>query len=59
MLHLAFGTRATSSPPPLAGEGQGGGMQEDSCKLTPSPSLPRKRGRVLTEFAALSVGLVQ
>jgi hypothetical protein len=28
-------------------------MQQDSCKLTPSPTLPRKRGREHTEFAAL------
>ena len=34
-----------ASPPPLAGEGQGGGEHWHSCKLTPSPPLPRKRGR--------------
>src|SRR6516162_10214495 len=54
---------ARGSPPPPAGEGQGGGTQQDSCKLTPSPTLPRKRGRERTEsldrqrteFAARSV----
>src|SRR5215831_5899512 len=54
---------ATGSPPPPAGEGQGGGTQEDWCRLTPSPTLPRKRGRERTEsldrkraeFAARSV----
>jgi hypothetical protein len=45
--------RATASPPPLAGEGQGGGMQKERAfALTPSPPLPRKRGREQTEFAA-------
>jgi 5-oxoprolinase (ATP-hydrolysing) len=39
---------ATTSPPPLAGEGQGEGMHEDSCKPTLSPPLPRKRGREQT-----------
>jgi hypothetical protein len=44
---------ATSSPPPLAGEGQGGGAQYDTAfQQTPSPTLPRKRGRGRTEFAA-------
>src|SRR5215472_11051274 len=36
------------------GEGQGGGMQQGSCvRATPSPTLPRKRGRGQTESAAL------
>ncbi len=35
------------SPPPLAGEGQGGGQEADSASAAspPSPALPRKRGR--------------
>src|SRR5262245_4163543 len=38
--------RATASPPPLAGEGQGGGLQGPSAQSSaPSPPLPRKRGR--------------
>ncbi len=41
-----------ASPPPLAGEGQGGGTRKDSRKLTPSPPLPRKRERGQTELAA-------
>ncbi len=36
---------ATTSPLPLAGEGQGGGTHEDSSETSPSPTLPRKRGR--------------
>src|SRR6516164_696001 len=36
---------ASASPPPLAGEGQGGGMHQDSRGHSPSPTLPRKRGR--------------
>src|SRR5262245_66391989 len=49
---------ATASPPPLAGEGQGGGMQYGSSfplappQPSPSPTLPRKRGREHTERAA-------
>jgi hypothetical protein len=39
-------------PPPLAGEGQGGGTHQDSCQPAPSPTLPRKRGRERTELAA-------
>src|SRR5262249_56092694 len=36
---------ATASPPPLAGEGQEGGTQnEQEVAVTPSPPLPRKRG---------------
>src|SRR5262245_57424846 len=36
---------ATSFPPPLAGEGKGGGTQYDRAfPSTPSPPLPRKRG---------------
>jgi 5-oxoprolinase (ATP-hydrolysing) len=37
-----------ASPPPLAGEGQGGGMRQDLRQPTPSPPLPRKRGREQT-----------
>jgi 5-oxoprolinase (ATP-hydrolysing) len=36
---------APASPPPLAGEGQGGGMHQDLRQGSPSPPLPRKRGR--------------
>jgi isoleucyl-tRNA synthetase len=37
---------ATTSPPPLAGEGQGGGLQQSSTAIaSPSPPLPRTRGR--------------
>ena len=39
-------------PSPPAGEGQGGGMRQDSCAPTLSPTLPRKRGRECTAFAA-------
>ena len=39
-------------PPPLAGEGQGGGRHKDSCNLPPSPPLPRTRGREQTEQTA-------
>ena len=43
---------ATSSPPPLAGEGQGGGAKDDGAfSATPSPPLPRTRGREQTELA--------
>jgi protein ImuB len=38
-------------------EGQGEGMHEDSCQLTLSPPLPRKRGREQTGFAAIVVPL--
>jgi 4-diphosphocytidyl-2-C-methyl-D-erythritol kinase len=35
----------------------GGGPHQDSCKFTPSPTLPRKRGREQTEFmASLAAG---
>ena len=37
-----------ASPPPLAGEGQGGGIHEVSRQLPPTPPLPRKRGREQT-----------
>src|SRR5262249_42555183 len=37
--------RATPSPPPLAGEGQGGGIHDELRKVAPTPTLPRKRGR--------------
>jgi acetate---CoA ligase (ADP-forming) len=47
--------RATSSPPPLAGEGQGGGQQVRDAPSTPSPPLPRKRGREQAESAATAV----
>jgi 5-oxoprolinase (ATP-hydrolysing) len=42
---FSSGGRAPASPPPLAGEGQGGGMQHDVREHSPSPPLPRKRGR--------------
>ena len=32
-----------ASPPPLAGEGQGGGMHQGSCQPTPSPPLPQRK----------------
>jgi drug/metabolite transporter (DMT)-like permease len=39
--------------PPLAGEGQGGGTQYDRAfQVTPSPPLPRLRGREQTELVA-------
>ena len=41
----AGGRAAPASPPPLAGEGQGGGGYDDSGDHAPSPPLPRKRGR--------------
>ena len=44
------GKAAPASPPPFTGEGQGGGMQKGSrVRATPSPTLPRKRGREHTE----------
>jgi 4-diphosphocytidyl-2-C-methyl-D-erythritol kinase len=48
---------ALALPPPLAGEvaersAAEEGPHEGSCKLTPSPILPRKRWREQTEFAA-------
>ena len=46
---------ATSSPLPLAGEGQGGGMRVPNVVGAPSPPLPRKRGREQAEFAATAV----
>ncbi len=36
---------ATASPLPLAGEGQGGGAANLARDASPSPTLPRKRGR--------------
>jgi hypothetical protein len=36
----------------VGGGGRGGGTQQGSCKLTPSPTLPRKRERERTEIAA-------
>ncbi len=42
---------ASPSPPPLAREGQGGGLHGDSRKPTPSPPLPRIRGREQTAVA--------
>ena len=41
----ADGRAAPASPPPLAGEGQGGGGHDDSGDHAPSAPLPRKRGR--------------
>src|SRR5262249_15933184 len=47
---VRFRNSATWSPPPLAGEGQGGGMRYGRVfPLTPSPPLPRKREREQTE----------
>src|SRR5262249_62225087 len=51
-LAASRGGAAPASPPPFTGEGQGGGIQQDSCVLTPSPTLPRRRERGLTEIAA-------
>src|SRR5262245_41544788 len=45
--------RAPASPPPLAGEGQG--MHARTPLFTPSPPLPRKRGREQTSSAAMAV----
>jgi acyl-CoA synthetase (NDP forming) len=45
--------RATSSPLPLAGEGQGGGQQASNSPF--APSLPREREREQAEFAATAV----
>jgi len=43
-------------PPPLAGGGTGRGHPIASfSEHSPSPTLPRKRGREHTEFAARSV----
>jgi hypothetical protein len=55
--HTALACESIGSfvPLPLAGEGQGGGTRKDSRRITPSPTLPRKRERERTEFAALSV----
>src|SRR6266498_2082213 len=51
--HGTTSAGATSFPPPLAGEGQGGGMQHDTAfQFTPSPPLPRKREREQTELDA-------
>jgi 4-diphosphocytidyl-2-C-methyl-D-erythritol kinase len=49
---------ALALPPPLAGEvaersEAGEGPHEGSCRLTPSPTLPGKRGREHTEFVAI------
>jgi hypothetical protein len=54
---MAFAkTGATASPPPLAGEGQGGGKHKSLRKQhSPSPSLPRKRGREQAVLAAIAV----
>jgi acyl-CoA synthetase (NDP forming) len=46
---------ATSSPLPLAGEGQGGGQLAPNSPFAPSPALPRKRGREQAESAAAAV----
>src|SRR6266540_3093599 len=43
-----------SSPPPLAGAGQGGGTHAPIFPSAPSPTLPGKRGREQTESAAPS-----
>jgi hypothetical protein len=45
----------TASPPPLAGEGQGEGMREESRVPTLSPPLSRKREREQTELVAPAV----
>jgi 5-oxoprolinase (ATP-hydrolysing) len=36
---------ASASPPPVGGAGPGGGMHQDWRGHSPSPTLPRKRGR--------------
>jgi acyl-CoA synthetase (NDP forming) len=46
---------ATSSPLPLAGEGQGGGQRAPDSPFAPSPPLPRKRWREQAESAAAAV----
>jgi indolepyruvate ferredoxin oxidoreductase alpha subunit len=47
------GSIATSSPPPLAGEGQGGGMPPlHASQRALSPTLPRERGREQVEQGA-------
>src|SRR5262245_34513442 len=52
-LATVSGKAAPASPPPFTGEGQGGGMQKGSrVRATPSPPLPRKRGRERTERVA-------
>ena len=43
---------ATSSPLPLAGEGQGGGMRAPNVVGAHSPPLPRKREREQAESVA-------
>jgi hypothetical protein len=48
-------TSATASPPPLAGEGQGGGQHDERREYAPSPPLPRKRGREQAVPAAIAV----
>src|SRR5262245_8446401 len=51
--HDGWTRGAPASPPPLGGEGQGGGTQKDrACACTPSPTLPRKRGRERTEVVS-------
>src|SRR5258708_39352549 len=52
--HLAGDSEraAPASPLPLAGEGQGGAMKQNRCECSPSPTLPRTRGREHTELAA-------
>jgi hypothetical protein len=54
---MAFAkTGATASPPPLAGEGQGGGEHRSPRQQhSPSPPLPRKRGREQAVLAAIAV----
>jgi hypothetical protein len=37
---------------PMRRIGYGGGTHDGSCKPSPSPTLPRKRGREHAEFAA-------
>ena len=49
----ASATLPSSSPPPLAGEGQGGGTRQSTAQeAAPSPTLPRKWGREQAEQAA-------
>src|ERR1700704_5675345 len=42
----------SSVPASACGEGQGGAMKQNRCECSPSPTLPRARGREHTELAA-------
>ena len=49
---MIWGAAPTAAPPPGGGVGRGGAPYEKPCLVTPSPPLPRKRGREHTEFVA-------